>query len=85
VSESEKNGRPGVGTVGVSVCGGIVGIVWGAGEVLWGNPYLGVFAIGGIFTVYWAVYYYFRVARHLRSGPHISGRSGETERTDRDG
>ncbi|MGH8519404.1 MAG: hypothetical protein ACREUE_18285, partial [Panacagrimonas sp.] len=34
-------------------------------ELLWGNPALGVFAIVGIFTVCCAVYYYFRVARHL--------------------
>jgi hypothetical protein len=65
MSEPENNGRPGVATVLVLVCGGIVGVVWGLGEFLWGNPALGVFTIVGILTLYGAVHYYFRVARHF--------------------
>jgi hypothetical protein len=61
--------RPGVGTVVVLVCVGVLGLVWGLGEFLWGRPALGMFAIVGILIVCGAVYYYFRVVRHLRSGP----------------
>ena len=64
-TEPDDDGRPGVGTVVALVCIGIVGIVWGLVEVLWGRPALGLFAILGFMTVCGAVHYYLRVARHL--------------------
>ena len=63
----------------VLVCIGIVGIVWGLGEVLWGNPALGLFAILGIATVCGAVYIYFRVARHPEPISPIQRSHGMTD------
>lgn len=57
--------RPGVTTVIVMIVVGVLGVVWGVGEYLLGNPYRGVFAILGVVTIYCSVDYYFRVARHL--------------------
>jgi hypothetical protein len=67
VSEPDDNGRPGVGTVVVLVCVGILGLIWGLVEVLWGRPALGLFAfVASVITVGCAISYYLQVARHLR-------------------
>ena len=87
MTEPDGNGRPGVPTVVALVCVGILGLVWGVGEVFWGSPAFGLFAIvASVITVCCAVYYHFRVARHLRSGPHTAlqsehraGRAGTNE------
>jgi hypothetical protein len=80
VSESDSNGRPGVGMAVAWFCTGILAVVWGFGELLWGRRALGVFAIVGIVIISGALDYYFRDVRRRRSGTHGSTHTGGTNR-----
>jgi len=58
-----------MGTVVFGLCFGVLTFIWGLAHAFWGYPSMARLSIFvSIVSVCSMVYYYFRVARHLRSG-----------------